>query len=111
MNTGITSTEVKLTRSPGRVCVFHNEHLLILLSSEQKKKSPISVSFSLSRSRFSHLHLNIATQASWWKHAAATYSDSKLLTTYTPSVMFYKHILNNSAHPHLPNGLCFPPGA
>lgn len=36
---------------------------------------------------------------------------SQLLTTYTPSVMFYKHILNNSAHPHLPNGLLFPEGA
>lgn len=36
---------------------------------------------------------------------------SQPLTTYTPSVMFYKHILNNSAHPHLPNGLLFPEGA
>lgn len=43
--------------------------------------------------------------------AAATCTDSQPLTTYTPSVMFYKHILNNSAHPHLSNGLFFPEGA
>lgn len=43
--------------------------------------------------------------------AVATCTDSQPLTTYTPSVMFYKHILNNSAHPHLPNGLFFPEGA
>lgn len=41
----------------------------------------------------------------------ATCTDSPPLTTYTPSVMFYKHILNNSAHPHLPNGLFFPEAA
>ncbi len=43
--------------------------------------------------------------------AVATCTDSQPLTTYTPSVMFYKHFLNNSAHPHLPNGLFFPEGA
>lgn len=43
--------------------------------------------------------------------AVATCTDWQALTTYTPSVMFYKHILNNSAHPHLPNGLFFPEGA
>lgn len=43
--------------------------------------------------------------------AVATCTDSQPLTTYTPSVMFYKHFLNNSAHPHLANGLFFPEGA
>lgn len=44
------------------------------------------------------------------RHAAVA-TDSQPLTTHTPSVMFYKHTLNNSARPHLPNGLSFPEGA
>lgn len=41
----------------------------------------------------------------------ATCADTQPLTTPTPTVMFYKHVLNNSARPYLPNGLFVPDGA
>ena len=57
-----------------------------------------------------HTNIKMANENTLFSTVAPC-TDSQPLTTYTPSVMFYKHILNNSAHPHLPNGLFFPEGA
>lgn len=84
---------------------------LLLPHQQQKHVTYFSFSLSLTNTSLHSTYQHKLARENIMLAAVATCADSPALTTYTPSVMFYKHILNNSTHPHLPNGLFFPEGA
>lgn len=82
---------------------FHAHKTTHYKSPHSSTKTPCFSSFHIIK----HKSFLLPSSQHTWKHAVRCCCDMHR-TTSSPSVMFYKHILNNSAHPHLPNGLLFP---